>query len=161
MYRHPADVSRAVCAAYGDPVRFRVRQSVRAHRRRRQRKRLPADGGALARTEYHLAVHCAHAGDHRPPAVRPYALLHRSRTRRECNGGYTHVSVYLAEKCLGGHPHGVYAVAARHYLVNRADRHLFDNRVCGCYGCLGYGTVSGDCGSAAGCVPAGDDSDSR
>ena len=66
MYRHPADVSRAVCAAYGDPVRFRVRQSVRAHRRRRQRKRLPADGGALARTEYHLAVHCAHAGNHGP-----------------------------------------------------------------------------------------------
>ena len=31
VYRHPADVSRAVCAAYGDPVRFRVRQSVRAH----------------------------------------------------------------------------------------------------------------------------------
>lgn len=30
------------------------------------------------------------------------ALLHRSRTRRGCNGGYTHVSVYLAEKCLGG-----------------------------------------------------------
>ena len=29
-------------------------------------------------------------------------------------------------------------MAARHYLVNRADRHLFDNRVCDCYGCLGY-----------------------
>lgn len=61
----------------------------------------------------------------------------------------------------GGHPHGVYAVAARHYLVNRADRHLFGNRIFGCFGCLGYSTVSGNCGSAAGCVPAGDDSDSR
>ena len=56
---------------------------------------------------------------------------------------------------------GIRMVFTRHYLVNRADRHLFDNRVCDCYGCLGYGTVSGDCGSAAGCVPAGDDSDSR
>ena len=42
-------------------------RAFRAHRRRRQRKRLPADGGALARTEYYLAVHCAHAGDYGPP----------------------------------------------------------------------------------------------
>lgn len=61
----------------------------------------------------------------------------------------------------GGHPHGVYAVAAQHYLVNRADCHLFGNRIFGCCGCLGYGTVSGNWRSAAGCVPAGDDSDSR
>lgn len=56
-------------------------------------KRLPADGGALARTEYHLAVHCAHAGDHGPPAVRPYALLHRSCTRRGCMEASTTCSV--------------------------------------------------------------------
>ena len=63
------------------------------------------------------------------------------------------------KKCLiwAGIRMSVYAVAAR-YLVNRADRHLFGNRIFDCCGCLGYGTVSGDWGAAGLTSTAGDDS---
>ena len=48
-----------------------------------------------------------------------------------------------------------------HFYIGLAHGEDVTVGIFGCFGCLGYGTVSGDCGSAAGCVPAGDDSNSR